>query len=107
MRLNSDEFGLNSDNFSYIKYSKLVATVPLSRLNENTDRNLNYLHNFSSFKEENKNHISIMSKSNKTAHSFLKNRSTKQPLLQKLNWCHDLELDNEDINWSQIYKSNC
>ena len=59
-------------------------------------------------KKKIKNQISILGKSSKTAYSFLKNRSTTQPaaLKQQLKWYHDLELDNEDIDWSQIYESN-
>ena len=103
------KFDLNPNNFSFIKYIKLVAVIPLSWLNENIDRNQNQLYNFSSFKKKLKNQISILGKSNKTAYNFLKNRSTTRPaaLKQQLKWCLDLELDNEDINcWSQIYESN-
>ena len=56
-------------------------------------------------KHKNKHQISILGKANKTAYSFLENRSTKQPFKQQSKCCHELELDNEDTNWSQIYES--
>ena len=94
---------LNPNNFSFIKYIKLVAVLPPSWLNANIDHSRNHFYNFSSLKEKFKNQISILGKSNKTAYSFLKNRSTTQTALeQQLKWCHELKLDNEDINWSQI-----
>ena len=71
-----NELYLNPNNFSFIKYIKLVAAIPLSWLNENTDHNQNQLYNFSSIKEKLKNQIGILGKSNKTAYNFVKNRST-------------------------------
>ena len=84
------KFEPNPNNFRFIKYIKLVAAIPLSWLNEKTDRNQNQLYNFSSFKEKLKNQISILGKSNKTAYNF-QNKSTTQPaaLKQQLKWCHD------------------
>ena len=56
------KFELNPNNFSFIKYIKLVAAIPPSWLNKNTDRNYNHFHNLSSLKQKIKNHISILGK---------------------------------------------
>ena len=58
------KFELNPNNFSFIKHITLVAAIPPSWLNEDSDHNQNHSYYFSS----------ILGKSNKIAYIFLKNK---------------------------------
>ena len=93
------KFELNPNNFNFIKYIKLVvliATKTSSTISRLSKKNLK---------------IKLASQGNQIKHHTISKKidqQHKQLHLGKLQLksCHDLELDNEDINWSQTYESN-
>ena len=51
-------------------------------------------------------HIELLGQSNKTAYTFLREKSKILPIKQQLKWCDSLQISPESIDWKKVYKNN-
>ena len=51
-------------------------------------------------------HIELLGQSNKTAYTFLREKSKILPIKQQLNWCDILQTSPESIDWKKVYENN-
>ena len=96
-------FGLTPNNQSFVKYIKLISTLPLKRINN--DYPANGLHKFIEFKKKMLSQIELR-QSNKTAYTFLREKSKILPINKQLKWCDNLQIPPESIDWKKIFKNN-
>ena len=50
--------------------------------------------------------IELLGQSNKTAYTFLREKSKIFPIKQQLKWCDILQISPESIDWKKVYESN-
>ena len=97
-------FGMTPNNQSFIKYIKLISALPLEWINN--DYPANGLHKFIEFKKKMLSHIELLGQSNKTAYTFLREKSKILPIKQQLKWCDILQIPPESIDWKKVYENN-
>ena len=51
-------------------------------------------------------HIGLLGQSNKTAYTFLREKSKILPIKQQLKWCDILQISPESIDWKKVYENN-
>ena len=91
-------------NQSFVKYIKLISALPLKWINN--DYPANGLHKFIEFKKKMLSQIELLGQSNKTAYTFLREKSKILPVKQQLKWCDILQTPAESIHWKKVYKNN-
>ena len=64
------------------------------------------MHKFIEFKKKKLSHIELFGQSNKTAYTFLREKSEILPIKKKLEWCDILQIPPESIHWKKAYKNN-
>ena len=50
--------------------------------------------------------IKLFGQSNKTAYTFLREKSKILPIKQQLKWCDILQIPPESIDWKKVYENN-
>ena len=50
--------------------------------------------------------IELLGQSNKTAYTFLREKSKILPIKQQLKWCNILQIPSESIDWKKAYENN-
>ena len=50
--------------------------------------------------------IELLGQSNKTAYTFLREKSKILPIKQQLKWCEILQIPPESIDWKKTYENN-
>ena len=51
-------------------------------------------------------YIELLGQSNKTAYTFLREKSKILPIKQQLKWCDILQIPPESIDWKKVYENN-
>ena len=97
-------FGMTPNNQSFVKYIKLISALLLEWINN--DYPTNGLHKFIEFKKKMLSQIELLGKSNKTAYTFLREKSKILPIKQQLKWCDILQILSESIDWKKVYENN-
>ena len=64
------------------------------------------MHKFREFKKKMLSHIELLGQSNKTAYTFLREKSKILPIKQQLKWCDILQISPESIDWKKVYENN-
>ena len=73
---------MTPNNQSFVKYIKLISALPLEWINNNYPAN--GLYKFIKFKKKMLSHIELLGQSNKTAYTFLREKSKILPIKQQL-----------------------
>ena len=76
-------FGMTPNNESFVKYIKLISALSLEWINNNFPANR--LHKFIEFKKKMLSQFELLGQSNKTAYTFLREKSKILPIKQQLN----------------------
>ena len=97
-------FGMTPINQSFVKYIKLISALPLEWINN--DYSANGLYKFIEFKKKMLSQIELLGQSNKTAYTFLREKSKILPFKQQLKWCDILQISPESIDWKKVYENN-
>ena len=97
-------FGMTPNNQSFVKYIKLISALPLEWTNN--EHPANGLHKFIEFKKKMLSQIGLLGQSNKTAYTFIREKSKILPIKQQLKWCNILQIFPESIDWEKVYKNN-
>ena len=95
---------MTPNNQSFVKYIKLISALPLEWINN--DYPANGLYKFIEFKKKMLSHIELLGQSNKTAYTFLREKSKILPIKQQLKWCDILQISPESIDWKKVYENN-
>ena len=95
---------MTPNNQSFIKYIKLISALLLEWINN--DYPANGLYKFIEFKKTMLSHIELLGQSNKTAYTFLREKSKILPIKQQLKWCDILQTSPESIDWKKVYENN-
>ena len=77
-------FSMTPNSQSFVKYIKLISALPLEWLNNK--HSANGLHKFIEFKKKMISQIELLGQSNKTAYTFLREKSKILPIKQQLKW---------------------
>ena len=97
-------FGMTPNNQSFVKHVKLISALPLEYINN--DYLANGLHKSIAFKQKMLSQIELLGQSNKTAYTFLREKSKILPIKQQLKWCKILQIPPDSIDWKKVYKNN-
>ena len=95
---------MSPNNQSFVKYIKLISALPLKWINN--DYPANGLHKFIEFKKKMLSEIVLLGQSNKTAYTFLREKSKILPIKQQLKWRVILQIPLESIDWKKVYENN-
>ena len=90
---------MTPNNQSFVKYIKLISALPLEWINN--DYPANGLYKFLELKKKMLSHIELLGQSNKTAYTFLGEKSKILPIKQQLKWCDTLQIPSESIDWKK------
>ena len=71
----------------------------------NNDDPANGLYKFIEFKKKMLSHIELLGQSNKTAYTFLREKSKILPNKQQLKWCDISQISPESIDWKKVYEN--
>ena len=82
----------------------IESALPLEWINN--DYSANGLYKFIEFKKKVLSHIELLGQSNKTAYTFLSEKSKILPIKQQLKWCDILQISPESIDWKKVYENN-
>ena len=72
----------------------------------NNDYPANGLHKSIEFKKKMLSQIKLLGQSNKTAYTFLREKSKILPIKQQLKWCDILQIPPESIDWKKVHENN-
>ena len=64
------------------------------------------MHKFIEFKKKILSQIELLGQSNKTAYTFLREKSKILPIKQQLKCCDILQISPESIDWKKVYENN-
>ena len=95
---------MTPNNQSFVKYIKLISALPLEWINN--DYSASGLHKFIEFKKKMLSQIELLGQSNKTAYTFLREKSKILPIKQQLKWCDILQIPPESIDWKKVHENN-
>ena len=95
---------MTPNNQFFVKYIKLISALPLEWINN--DYSANELHKFIEFKKKMLSQMELLGQSNKTAYTFLREKSKILPIKQQLKWYDILQMLPESIDWKKVYENN-
>ena len=95
---------MTPNNQSFVKYIKLISALPLKWVNN--EYPANGWHKFIKFKKKMLSQIELLGQSNKTAYTFLREKSKILPIKQQLKWFDILQITPESIDWKKVYENN-
>ena len=95
---------MTPNNHSFVRYTILISALSLEWINN--DYTANGLHKFIEFKKKMLSQIELLGQSNKTAYTFLREKSKILPIKQQEKWCEILQIPPDSINWKKVYENN-